>query len=314
MRGGDAALPLSLNIMATGFLFLLDDIASMLDDVAMLTKLAMRKSAGVVGDDIAVNANAVLGMHAHRELPIVLAVAFGSALNKLILIPLAMALSLFAPWLLTPILLLGALYLCHEGAAKVADWLLHARKPQAADHPEQDVKAQALAQSSLLTENEIVALEQTRIRGAIRTDFILSAEIVVLTLSWVADASLLEQFLVLVGVSTIMTISVYGLVAFIVKLDDVGIWLEEATPYTVLRLIGGALLGLAPLLMRLLTAVGTVALFLVGGGIVVHAFDSLSAWGVAMAVPHAMWHGMVGALVGALGVALLHFLRRKNTR
>lgn len=221
-------------------LALLDDITNVLDDVATLTKVASGKTAGVVGDDLAVNAQQVAGVHAERELPVVWAVAKGSLVNKAILVPAALAISAFAPWAVTPLLMLGGLYLCFEGFEKVAH-----RSERSAD--------------------VVVLTEHDKIRGAIRTDFILSAEIVVIALGTVADAPLATRVMVLVSIALAMTVGVYGLVAAIVKLDDLGLYLLRRG-----WALGGVILRFAPYLMKALAVGGTAAMFLVGGGILVH--------------------------------------------
>ena len=275
--------------MATSLLALLDDIASVLDDVAVMTKVAAKKTAGVLGDDLALNAQQVTGVQADRELAVVWAVARGSLLNKAILVPAALAISAWAPWLVTPLLMLGGAYLCFEGAEKLAHRWLHHAADDAAAHQR---LAQALADPAL----DLVAFERDKVRGAVRTDFILSAEIVAITLGTVAGETLGRQFTVLAGIALLMTVGVYGLVAGIVKLDDAGLWLSRR-PGAVARGLGQALLGAAPWLMRGLSLAGTVAMFLVGGGILAHGIAPL--------------HHAVQALAeraGALGAALLPLL------
>ena len=255
-------------------LTLIDKIAMVLDDVALMTKVAAKKTAGVLGDDLALNAQQVSGVNADRELPVVLAVAKGSAINKLILVPLALAASVFLPWLITPLLMLGGAYLCFEGVEKVYHSLtlcVNSEKKQA----EQQQVHQVLMADNL----DLVALEQEKIKGAIRTDFILSAEIIVIALGTVQHASFYHQAIVVSIISAVMTFGVYGLVAAIVKLDDAGVYLLRQGSFNHLRqkllgkfqrAIGHALLGFAPILMRLLAFVGTIAMFLVGGSILTH--------------------------------------------
>ncbi len=246
--------------MASSLLLLLDDITSVLDDVATLTKAAAQKTAGVVGDDLALNARQVSGVTADRELPVVWAVARGSFVNKLILVPAALALSGLAPWAIQPLLLLGGAYLCYEGAEKV----LHAfARRHAAGHG-------ATANRSA----PAAATERERIRGAIRTDFILSAEIIVIALGVAGAAPLVTRAAVLAAIGIGMTVGVYGLVAGIVKLDDLGLLLRSGA-WPPARFLGGVILGAAPWLMRGLSIAGTVAMFLVGGGIIVHAWPAL---------------------------------------
>ncbi|MFN2328432.1 MAG: DUF808 domain-containing protein [Chromatocurvus sp.] len=254
--------------MAGGSLLLLiDDIAALLDDVAVMSKIAARKTAGVLGDDLAVNAEKVTGVRAERELPVVWAVAKGSLLNKCMLVPLALLIAAFAPWLITPLLIAGGLYLCYEGADKVWHVLFHSRAERDAERRE---RLAPLAEPDVNPRE----LEKTKIRGAIRTDFILSGEIIVITLGIVAGEPLATRAGVLIAIALLMTIGVYGLVGAIVKLDDIGRYLVARDSVGVLarsgRLIGRALLAFAPWLMHALSIVGTAAMFLVGGGILGH--------------------------------------------
>ncbi|MCG6906641.1 MAG: DUF808 domain-containing protein [Desulfobacteraceae bacterium] len=248
-------------------LALIDDIATVLDDIAVMTKLAARKTAGMLGDDLALNAQQVLGVRAERELPVVWAVALGSLKNKLVLIPAAMLISAVAPWAITPLLMLGGGFLCYEGCEKLAHWLLRTDTDEKQHHTE---LTHALVDAS----RDMVAFEKDKIRGAIRTDFVLSAEIIVITLGIVAGTSWVSQLAVLAGIGLLMTVGVYGLVAGIVKLDDAGIYLERRSGGDLLarlqRRLGAWLLAAAPRLMRALAVIGTVAMFLVGGGILVH--------------------------------------------
>lgn len=254
-------------------LALLDDIATILDDVAVLTKVATKKTAGVLGDDLALNAEQVSGVRAERELPVVWAVAKGSLVNKAILVPAALAISAVIPWAITPLMVLGGTYLCFEGCEKLAHKLLHDKAEEQKEH----VK---LIQAVANEEVDLVAVERDKIKGAIRTDFILSAEIVVISLGTVAAAPLTTQVVVLVGLSLLMTVGVYGLVGGIVKLDDLGQHLAErgrsGAPLAGLQtaLASGILLT-APWLMKGLSVAGTVAMFLVGGGILTHAIPGL---------------------------------------
>ncbi|MGQ7843985.1 DUF808 domain-containing protein [Granulosicoccus sp. 3-233] len=258
--------------MATSLLALFDDVASILDDVAAMTKIATRKTAGVLGDDLALNAQQVTGVKADRELPVVWAVAKGSAFNKVILVPVALAISAFAPWLITPLLMLGGLYLCFEGVEKLSHKFLHPAEAEAE-------KKELLA---AVTDEQVdmVEFEKNKIKGAIRTDFILSAEIIVIALGTVAAASFSVRVATLIAISCIMTIGVYGLVAAIVKLDDLGLHLtapaDGSKPGAVAQSVGKGILWFAPLLMKFLSVVGTAAMFLVGGGILTHGFHWLS--------------------------------------
>lgn len=258
----------------TSLLALLDDIASVLDDVALMTKVAAKKTAGVLGDDLALNAEQVSGVRAERELPVVWAVAKGSFRNKLILVPAAIAISALVPWLITPLLMLGGAYLCFEGAEKLA----HKFLPHEAAEGEP---------SSQVVPDDLVAFEQQKIKGAIRTDFILSAEIIVIALGTVQGSSLGLQISVVAGIALLMTVGVYGLVGLIVKLDDIGLHLLQKSDGSALRrAVGQGLLVTAPRLMHLLALVGTIAMFMVGGGILVHG------WPFA----HHLVEGVAGAL------------------
>lgn len=249
--------------MAGSSLFaLIDDIATLLDDVAILTKVAAKKTAGVLGDDLALNAQQVSGVHAERELPVVWAVAKGSFLNKVILVPLALLLSLFASWAILPLLMLGGTYLCFEGFEKIAHKFLHSKSEDEKHHQE---LINAVADEKV----DLVAFEKDKIKGAIRTDFVLSAEIIVISLGAVATAAFATQAAVVVSIAILMTVGVYGLVALIVKLDDIGEHLIKKTS-AVARGVGKILLLSAPKLMKLLSILGTAAMFLVGGEIVTH--------------------------------------------
>lgn len=292
--------------MALGSLLaLLDDIATVLDDVSVMTKVAVKKTAGVLGDDLAVNAEKVLGVRPERELAVVWAVAKGSFKNKLILVPAAMLISLFVPWLITPLLVCGGLYLCFEGAEKV----LHHSASAHSDAELEDV-AERLSGSS----EDLVAFEREKINGAIRTDFILSAEIIVLTLGVVEAQELLTQLLVLSGIASLMTVGVYGLVGAIVKIDDAGLLLlrraDEGVIADAMRAVGRGLLWFAPRLMKTLTVVGTLAMFLVGGGILLHAShtmtDLVEAWASGVRMVGWMLPTLIGGFMGLLaGVVLV---------
>jgi len=245
----------------SSLLALIDDIASILDDVALMSKVAAKKTAGVLGDDLALNAQQVAGVRAERELPVVWAVAVGSLKNKAILVPAALAISAFAPWAITPLLMVGGLYLCFEGFEKIAHSLLHSG--------EDDSHKAELNAALSNPEVDLVTLEKDKIKGAVRTDFILSAEIIVIALGTVATAPFVQQVTVVVGIALVMTVGVYGLVAAIVKMDDAGLYLSQRGGAAV-RALGRVLLSAAPVLMKLLGIVGTVAMFMVGGGILTH--------------------------------------------
>ncbi|QQR47386.1 DUF808 domain-containing protein [Myxococcus xanthus] len=281
----------------SSLLTLIDDIASLLDDIAAMTKVATRKTAGVLGDDLALNAQQVSGVSADRELPVVWAVAKGSMVNKAILVPAALAISALAPWAITPLLMLGGAFLCFEGFEKVAQKFLHGKEEQAAQKQE---RINAVADPSV----DLVAMEKDKIKGAIRTDFILSAEIVVISLGTLTAASFGMQVAVLTGIALLMTVGVYGLVAGIVKLDDAGLYLMKAEG-GVKRSLGRGILAAAPYLMKGLGIVGTAAMFMVGGGILTHGIAPLHhfiehATAAVAAVPG------VGGLLGALVPSLMN--------
>lgn len=303
-------------------LTLLDDIATLLDDVAVLTKVAAKKTAGVLGDDLALNAQQVTGVRAERELPVVWAVFKGSAVNKLVMVPVALLLSAFLPWTITPLLMLGGAFLCYEGFEKVAHRLLHRPSEEEAEHRE---RLQAVADEKI----DMVAFEKKRIRGAIRTDAILSAEIIVITLGTVQDADLVTRIVVLSLVAAVITVGVYGLVAGIVKLDDLGLHLLETRGESrrerFRRGFGALILRLAPKLMKSLSVLGTAAMFLVGGGILVHGIAPVAgllhyvealvhglpvAAGLAEMILGLLFNGLFGVLAGGLLVAASLGLKR----
>ncbi|MBK4992473.1 DUF808 domain-containing protein [Pseudomonas sp. S37] len=240
----------------SSLLVLIDDIATLLDDVSLMTKVAAKKTAGVLGDDLALNAQQVTGVRADRELPVVWAVAKGSMLNKAILVPAALLISAFIPWAVTPLLMLGGAYLCFEGFEKLAHKFLHSKDEDAAAH---EARKEAVADANV----DLVAFEKTKIKGAVRTDFILSAEIIAITLGTVADAPLPQQIIVLSGIAIVMTIGVYGLVGGIVKLDDLGLWMSKKAS-RLAQVLGNGILRAAPYMMKSLSVIGTVAMFLVG--------------------------------------------------
>ena len=297
--------------MATSLLLLLDDIASVLDDVATMTKVAAKRTAGVLGDDLALNAQQVAGVKADRELPVVWAVAKGSMLNKVILVPVALVIAAFAPWLITPLLMLGGAYLCFEGVEKLVHKYLHNPADDAAQRA-------ALKQALSDPQVDLVALEKDKISGAVRTDFILSAEIVVISLGTLADAPLAQKAVVLASIALVMTVGVYGLVAGIVKLDDTGLWLSRQTGAP-RQALGRCLLAFAPWLMKALSVVGMLAMFLVGGGILTHGVPWLndaidaraaSAGAVAGAVLPLLADALVGLAAGALVLGVVLAVRR----
>lgn len=293
----------------SSLLVLLDDIAAVLDDVALMTKMAAKKTAGVLGDDLALNAQQVSGVRAEREVPVVWAVAKGSFRNKLILVPAALAISALAPWLVIPLLMLGGAYLCFEGFEKLAHKFLHSKAQDQAAH---DQLIEAVADPA----TDLVAFEKDKIKGAVRTDFILSAEIIAITLGTVADAPLAQQVVVLSGIAIVMTVGVYGLVAGIVKLDDLGLWLAHK-PGQLARSVGGAILRAAPYMMKSLSVIGTAAMFMVGGGILTHGVPALhhliegvaersaSLLGAIAVLTPTLLNAVAGVIAGALVLAVV---------
>lgn len=305
----------------TSLLALIDDIATLLDDVAVFTKVAAKKTAGVLGDDLALNAQQVTGVRAERELPVVWAVFKGSALNKLIMVPIALALSALLPWTITPLLMLGGAFLCYEGFEKIAHRFLHRA---AEDEEEHNERLKAVADEKV----DMVAFENKRIRGAIRTDAILSAEIIVIVLGTVQDVDLVTRIAVLSVVAAVITVGVYGLVAGIVKLDDLGMHLidkqGESKSIRFQRWVGEWILRFAPKFMRTLSVVGTAAMFLVGGGILVHSVPSvadtlhhvellareLPASGFSTVLAAMLFNGLFGVLTGGLLVGVESGVKR----
>ena len=302
--------------MAGGSLLtLLDDIATVLDDIAVMTKVATKKTAGVLGDDLALNAQQVAGVRAEREIPVVWAVAKGSMRNKLILVPAALLISAIMPWAITPLLMLGGAFLCFEGCEKLAHKFLH-RAEEEQHHAE---LTQALVNPAI----DMHALEKEKVKGAIRTDFVLSAEIIVITLGAAAEMDFVGRLGVLVVISIIMTVGVYGLVAAIVKLDDAGLYLQkksgESFAARFQRGFGAGILRTAPWLMKTLSVVGTAAMFMVGGGILVHGLPFLHHWLEAIPVAHEVFIGalvatlfnaVAGILVGAVILVVVSFIQR----
>lgn len=321
-----------------GLLMLLDDIAAILDDVALMTKVAARKSvamaddvsvmtkvaaqktAGVLGDDLALNAQQVTGVRAEREIPVVWAVAKGSLINKAILVPAALLISAFIPWAVTPLLMVGGAFLCFEGCEKLAHKFLHS--------PEEDaVERERLTQANADAGVDLVAMEKDKIKGAVRTDFILSAEIIAITLGTVASAPFGQQVAVLAGIALIMTVGVYGLVAGIVKLDDLGLWLGQRASAAA-RALGRGIVAAAPWLMKGLSVAGTAAMFLVGGGILVHGVPALhhAVEGLGEAVAQGalggLWrvltvnvlNAVAGIVAGAIVLAAVEGIKRLRRR
>ena len=300
--------------MATSLLALLDDITSVLDDVAVLTRVAASKTVGVLGDDLALNAQQVAGVAAERELPVVWAVCKGSGVNKAILVPLALAISAFAPWAVTPLLMVGGAFLCYEGVEKLArKWIERKGDPEA----RKAALAAALADANM----DVVAYEKDKIKGAIRTDFVLSAEIIAITLGTVAEQPLVTQFTVLAGIAAIMTLGVYGIVAGIVKLDDLGLYLSlrPGRFAHLRRALGRGILLAAPYLMKFLSIAGTAAMFLVGGGILTHGvpvihhrIEELSngLGSPFLAVTPILLNGVVGVIAGAVVLLIVSVIKK----
>jgi predicted DNA repair protein MutK len=301
--------------MPSSLLALLDDISTILDDVATLTKVATGKTAGVLGDDLALNAQQVSGVRSERELPVVWAVAKGSLVNKAILVPAALLISAVMPWAIVPLLMVGGLFLCFEGAEKVAHRVLHSRA-------EDEARRAELARAVVDPNVDLVALEKDKIKGAIRTDFILSAEIIVITLGTVAAADLPTRITVMVGIALLMTVGVYGLVAAIVKLDDGGAALTLSAS-RLLQAIGRAVLSATPWLMKGLSIAGTAAMFLVGGGILAHGLPPLhhlaetqlhGLHGAAHVLANGLFNVVVGLVAGLVVVAVVAIVRRVRGR
>lgn len=304
----------------SSLLALLDDIATILDDIALMSKVAAKKTAGVLGDDLALNAQQVAGIRAERELPVVWAVAKGSLRNKVILVPAALLLGTLLPWAVTPILMVGGAFLCYEGFEKIAHRLW---PPFVAEEEEHQGLLEALADPEI----DLVAFEQEKIKGAVRTDFVLSAEIIAITLGTVATAPFIQKVMVMSTIAMVMTAGVYGLVAAIVKLDDGGLYLSrtkgEGLPGRLRHLLGLGMLRAAPALMKSLSVVGTLAMFTVGGGILTHGLHRLDVaishlaqavnaipgvGGVAAAVTPTLLNALAGVVAGAVvlgGVVLL---------
>ncbi|AVH14723.1 hypothetical protein CAP42_00990 [Acinetobacter indicus] len=281
--------------MASSLLLLLDDIATVLDDVAVMSKMAAKKTAGVLGDDLALNAQQVSGVRSERELPVVWRVAKGSFVNKLILVPLALLISVVAPWLINPLLVVGGLFLCYEGVEKVLH-SLHKKKAKTAEEAQQEL---------IKTETDLATFENEKIKGAVRTDFILSAEIIVISLGTVATAAFGVKVTVLSIIAIAMTIGVYGLVAFIVKIDNIGLHLsEQASNFK--QSVGRGLLAFAPILMKILSIVGTLAMFLVGGGIINHAIPLVHHF-TEDSVEYVQEIPNIGSIFGALTPTLINF-------
>jgi len=301
--------------MASSLFALLDDIATILDDVSVLTKVAAKKTAGVLGDDLALNAQQLTGFKADRELPVVWAVAKGSLVNKAILVPAALAISALAPWAVTPLLMIGGAFLCYEGVEKLAHKFLHSPEEVAAHQQE-------LVQALSNPEVDLVAVERDKIKGAVRTDFILSAEIIVISLGAIAGADFMTRLLALVGIALLMTVGVYGLVGGIVKLDDFGMYLTRRATSGA-QAFGRFILRAAPWLMKFLSVAGTAAMFLVGGSILAHgiapvhhAIEAIAqgagAFGAVLGMLLEALFGVVAGAIVLVGVTLVQRMRGKK--
>ena len=305
--------------MASSLFLLIDDIASVLDDVALLSKVAAKKTAGVLGDDLALNAQQVSGVKADRELPVVWAVARGSLINKAILVPAALAISAFIPWAVTPLLMVGGAFLCFEGFEKLAHRYLRSPAERASDH-------EAMVKTFSDPAADMTAVEKDKIKGAVRTDFILSAEIIAITLGTVQGSPFITQLTVLTAIALAMTVGVYGLVAGIVKLDDGGLYLSQrggdSAGAGFQRTVGRGILLAAPWLMKGLSIAGTIAMFLVGGGILAHGFaplqrliDTLAARALDInaivgGVTPLLLDGLTGLVAGALVFVVVTVVQR----
>jgi uncharacterized protein len=300
-------------VPGTSLLTLIDDVAALLDDVSVMTKVAAKKTAGVLGDDLALNAQQVAGVATNREIPVVWAVAKGSALNKLIIVPAALAISALAPWAVIPLLMIGGAYLCFEGVEKLWHRFFHRQE----EEEEQRAHVKAVEDPTV----DIVAFEKAKIRGAIRTDVVLSAEIIVIALGTVADAPFNRQVAVLSTIAVLMTVGVYGFVAGIVKLDDAGLALSRRSS-AVARALGRGILVTAPVFMKLLGIAGTVAMFLVGGGILAHGIPPIhhlaeslaAAAGAIGAIIPTLIDGLTGVVAGAILVAGFNLVQRVRQR
>lgn len=292
--------------MASGIFAVLDDVATLLDDAAVYSKLAAKKTAGLLGDDLAVNAEKATGFKASRELPVIWAISKGSVINKLIILPLAFLLSAYAPWLIVPILLVGGAYLSYEGAEKVLEWILPHKKP----HP-------TPAAEEAGSKDDLLDKESQKIKGAIRTDFILSIEIVVIALGTVMEQSLGIRILVVSFIALLATVGVYGLVALLVRMDDAGIHLiakakeMSGSAAGFVRRVGHSLIVALPHVIRLLGIIGTVAMLLVGGGMYVHNIDAIHH--ALHFLPAIVGELLVGLVIGAVIVGIMHFVRRARS-
>ncbi len=291
--------------MASGILAVLDDVAMLLDDAAAMSKVAVKKTAGLLGDDLAVNAEKATGFHASRELPVIWSIAKGALINKLIILPIAFLLSAYTPWLIVPILLIGGAYLSYEGAEKVYEWFTHPH-----------IKKPAASETS--DKKEILFSEKEKIKAAIRTDFILSVEIIVISLDTVIEQSLAIQVMVVSFIALVATAGVYGVVALIVRMDDSGFYLVErakalkGTVASATSKTGELLINSLPKIIRLLTIIGTIAMLLVGGGMYVHNIDALHHF--VSVVPTLLADLLVGLSIGLVLVFSMQLLKSAKAR
>lgn len=291
--------------MASGIFAILDDVATLLDDAAVYSKLAAKKTAGLLGDDLAVNAEQATGFKASRELPVVWAITKGSVINKLFILPMAFLLSAYMPWLIVPILLLGGAYLSYEGAEKVLEWVLP-HKPHATP-----------AAETTDSKSELLDKETHKIKGAIRTDFILSIEIIVIALGTVIDQPLATRILVVSIIALLATVGVYGLVALLVRMDDMGLYMlvkarqMSGASAGFMRRVGQSLIAALPHVIRLLSVIGTVAMLLVGGGMYVHNIDAIHH--ALNFLPGIMADLLMGVVLGAILVGIMHLVKYSRT-
>lgn len=303
--------------MANSLFVLLDDMVTLLDDIAVLSKAATQKTVGVLGDDLALNAEQVSGFSADRELPVVWAVAKGSLINKAILVPMALLISAFMPWLIVPMLVVGGAYLCFEGFEKVLHSYLHKKTSQ--ERESERAEHVKLVQAAVRGKNDLVAFEKEKIKGAIRTDFILSAEIIVISLGVVSGAALWKQLISLSLIAVGITVFVYGFVAIIVRLDDIGIFLTKKSS-NMLKNVGSKILWFAPKLLKTLTIIGTLAMFLVGGGLLVHNIvllhhvqeylTNVSGVEVINVLATAVYEAVVGFILGWITFLFANFIKK----
>jgi predicted DNA repair protein MutK len=284
--------------MASGFFAILDDVATLLDDVAALSKIATKKTAGILGDDLAVNAEKASGFVSKREIPVLWAITKGSLLNKLIILPIAFLLSAFLPFAVIIILVLGGLYLAFEGAEKIFEYIV----PHAPKHSTIEIKE--------ISESEILKIEKTKIKSAIVTDFILSVEIVIIALGTVLNEPLSSQIAVVSVVALLATVGVYGIVALIVRMDEFGIYLINLNERenSISDRIGRFFVNALPLVIKSLSVIGTIALLLVAGGIFVHNVSFLHD--ITPSIPNILFEFIVGLITGFIVLFIFKGFKR----